>query len=266
MDESAVKRIEKLAITGCAIDTTDVENVNAIPVDMEVMSMERFRPYRDAFRGEFRTSSVNDFVRYVASNLMAAEGTEIFIDENNMDADCYLDRILDDNVAGHCRHVARLQMMSTEDYAGLRKHNTRRLSQKDMVDWFEDFAHCIPAAAEILPALRSIDIHAKSERGNDVENLRESRSSLEKIEASSRKGLPDSFAFVCQPYPDLKERTFDVGFRVHIHPDGDFETSYRIQAFERHGTDITEEFVGLLERKFEHVVGVDSIRRGTFSP
>lgn len=76
-DNTVRLEFNKAAIN-CGLD------VAALPDDTKVLELEKFKPNRNRFRGEFLTRRIDDFVSYTTAK--ADTGAECFVWPDNMSA------------------------------------------------------------------------------------------------------------------------------------------------------------------------------------
>lgn len=225
MDNTAVESIAKLAVDAARANVLDTHTPVMILTDgdgaQNLQSLERYAAHRSRFRGTYRTSSLQDFARYVIAN----PGGRGFVEPKNLRATVIFNLYVDANdaaVAGHADHRAELKLESSPAFCALNYANGVASQQKALIEWLEDWVDCIQAdypgtpdsaadptrLAQAIAALRKVKIKATAEAVHTDKDFGASRSALEDVEASSDIGLPRGFRFTCHPSDDLDLRTF----------------------------------------------------------
>lgn len=248
IEETVVAQIVDLAVTSTQIDTG--RDVIALPKSMSLHDLETFQPTRRRFRGKFRTRSLGAFIDYVAD---FGDNQRCFVDPEHAQATIYFD-IGTEEVPGHREHVAELKLEMTAAYAALCEKDSSAMKQRDMAEFLEDWRHILKPYSgdgveysinQAIAAVRKIDIKATIENGSSVQNHSASRSSLEKVEATSVETLPTGFTVAVRPYEELQERTLDL--QLSVRASGDPMLMFRIVGYEQLVESIAQEFADLLE-------------------
>lgn len=162
---------------------------------------------------------------------------------------------------GHGDHVATLQLAATPAYLAILSTRGVAFTQRDALDFIEDWAHVITATREddagnqqaiplahAIAAIRKVKIEAKSSAETTEGNFQQSRSVLESVAASSDAGLPDALEFHITPYQGLSQRFFRLRLSIstsHREP----TLRFRIIGLEKAQEEILEEFKDLLTGK-----------------
>ena len=192
----------------------------ALPDSFQVLDLEKFQPTRRRLCGTLQTSSEQHFVSYCQQNKEA--GAIVTIDADEMLAVAHLN-FGTTEAPGHADNLARLDYQKTAEYLALLRMTDRNVSQRELAEFLEDFAHLIKcfddAGGEIalghaVAAVRKVTIESLSNTDSEVNSLQESRSTFESIKASSKQPLPVRISFTCTPYFGLPERKFSCRLTV----------------------------------------------------
>jgi len=274
MDRSAIEAISELSAS--ATDKvsvqipTDAQHLLAIPTGVSLQSIEGHLPGRTRFRGRLTTDSIPDFVTYVKDR----KGGHGFIDTSKLGATVFFN--LGDAVdPGHADHTARLTLQATPAYLAMLAAGGKAFSQRDALDFIEDWAHVIGAhnvsddgafspipLPRAIAAIRKVKIKAESTTEQTEGNFQQSRSVLESVAASSDEGLPDVLSFRTEPYLGLPERTFHL--RVSVSTTGrEPSLRFRVIGLEQEQDEIAKQFKALL---LGEVGDAASMTIGTFTP
>lgn len=222
MDKSAIEKIQESALLPDLIKRIDNTNtpVIALPDNFRLHDLEQYLEAPTAFRGLFKTRFIEEFVSYIG----AQEGTKAtcFISDSDMTASIKFD-LGDINIPGHGHHEAALKLEKTAPFEALLEFADSHHNQKRVAEWLEDWAHLLSAYApngdvldikKVINAVRNINIEAMRKAASEVQQLSESRSSLESIEVSSKEQLPAQIHWHGETYQDLSSRT--IAMRLSI--------------------------------------------------
>ena len=227
MDESAIKTIQNTAIDANLnrIPEEVSDRLTALPNDYKLHDLERFLPSRLRFRGTFFTNSLPDFARYVKDNV----GGQGFIvaDKSKLESTVFFN-LGDVDGPGHADWNAVLTMDRTPAYQELLAINGGPQTQRDVIDFIEDWSHLFTAyktgddgqddepikLAKAIAAIRKIKIKAQSESETQHHQFKNQQSRLDSVEASSDDGLPDILTFTTEPYRGLPSREFDLRLSI----------------------------------------------------
>jgi uncharacterized protein YfdQ (DUF2303 family) len=260
MDKSAIEQIQQnptVAKLLSALSRTD-EPVIALPGDYQLESLEIFMAGRSRFRGKLHTNSIGDYARYVTAH--DCDGAACFIDESKMTANTIFN-LGDADAPGHGDFIASLALKQTAEYQALLKLNGERCTQKDLAEWLEDWInhisffdgedHLIDTKRGIS-AIRKLTIEASRKEDHSAQNFAGSKSTLEKIEASSELGIPHEIQFRCVPYDGLSDRSFKC--RLSIITGGAAPgLTVRIKRLEREQQEMADEFRNELTGRFDEL-------------
>lgn len=246
MDASAISLIQKTAIEAARENILDTFVPAAlVDNDKSVISLENFQGHRAYFRGEFSTCLLSEFASYVKAN----PGGKGFINHKCATATVF-HNLGDETTPGLADWRSHLMLEPTAAYASALGINAKNLTQKQLVEWLEDWADHIgtiptpdadhESMTTGLHAIRTLNIKASVDTTHTDKNFGASKSSFEDIEASSKAGLPWGFTFATEPYLGFRSREFVLRLSVIT---GD--TPYlklRIVGFEKQQEDIAKEF------------------------
>lgn len=228
MDSSAIKIIQDTAIQAQGINSgiTDAATV-ALPTGWNIHSLEKYQDHRRRFTGTMTTNSIDDFIGYSNTN----DGETCFIDAEKMTATTFFN-LGDSDEPGHGDNIAKLSLKKTAAYNELYNITQKRLSQKELAEWLEDWRADIVALdstdsetrqpiniIKAISAVRNITIKASREAEHSDSDFSAARTTMDKIEASAKEQLPAGFLFSCIPYDGLMEREFLL--RMSIITSGD---------------------------------------------
>lgn len=268
MDESAIKLIQQTALDADTLRAGLLPaDTIALPNNYTIHDLEQFRAERRRFRGAFTTASLADFVGYVKAH-PTGEG---FIDADKLAATVFFN--LGDKVSPeHADWTATLQLKQTAAYKGLLAINGNGLSQRDAIEWLEDWNRNIESifgeanneigAAAAIEAIRKINIKSVKDSNHVEQERRASRSVMEEVEASAGPSLPQRVNFRCEPYLGLPERSFGLRMSVltsHEEP----RLVFRIASLEEQQEAIAQDFKEALIRE---VGDAATMTIGAFKP
>jgi uncharacterized protein YfdQ (DUF2303 family) len=259
IDGETFRQVKDLVLSGYSLD--QIKQLPCptatFPEGVNIESLERFDNERYRFRGAMTTSHIDDFVRYSVGYSTEAVPSRCFIDADNMTARSIFN-IGDLINPGHADNVAALTLKKTSPYDALLHIDGRRLSQKEIAEWLEDWADFLTAfdadgntmtIAAAAQAVRRINIKQVQESSHEDEDFIGKRSVMESVEASSRDIMPVAFEFHFTPYEGLSPRRFKLRNSLLK---GDAPVFVlRIVQLEAQQEDIALEFRTLLESKFD---------------
>lgn len=255
MEKSAIEFLQRNANTQLVLDhakTATSESPQVVlPVGYELINLESAMKYRQHYRCNYSTDSVADYIDYV--ELFDVDGSKCFIDSKDMSAKTIFD-MGEVATPGHQKHQASLSLTKTAAYRSVLEINGRKLRQKDLSDWLEDWKDSITAigidggpltAMAAAAAVRNITIEASRKLESEVGDFNAHMSDLEKIEATSSMVMPSLINFRCKPYSDLIER--ELVLRVSILTGEDKPVLVmRVLQLEAVQEEITSEFKALI--------------------
>ena len=237
MEKDAIQHLQN-SVTAQQLNEVLTENFEGrlviAPDDHKLHDLEQYMEHRTRFRATLRTSSIEDYSRYIADHTSDALPTGIFFFSEKMTATGIFD-IGTPAMPLHGSHKAILKLLKTAPFIELEKINGEKKDQRKMAEWLEDFAaylrpwHTQPGdashegltMAKCSTAIRRLEIEAKAKAGHEERAFGSQRSTLESIDMRSRDmELPDGFIFTCTPYDGLKERDFWLRLSMANTPSG----------------------------------------------
>lgn len=232
-------------------------NPVALPSDYTLHDLEAFNAQRRRARGAMRTEVIAAFAAYTVAH--AEDGCTIFIDPDDMSAKAILN-LGTPEYPGHSDNRAELRPKKTPAYAELLEVASGS-GQKQVVvaEFMEDWADCIvcfgPDDASIstpkaIAAVRRVSIEAIRRAETSVEQMRETRSAFESVQASSTEFIPTRIHFCCVPYADFEARTFVLRLGVLTGSDKPLLTLRLVKAAQ-HNTELAEELGQKITASFD---------------
>lgn len=240
----------------------------ALNEDYRIEDLEGFQAGRNRSRGTLKTPSFDDFKSYV---LDASESgpAPVFVNHKNILAVAILNYSQDGFVQGHCDHQAVLQLESTVVWSKLNQLKDNKLNQKRFATLLEDWASVFVATnesgesiniAEAINAVRNMKVDATATKDSVVNNMKESRSVFEQVEATSTAGkLPSYFEITDTAYVGLDEKTIKLRLLVNS-SDGEPTFALQIVKEELLCNEIVQEF----KEKVIALLPENPVRIGTF--
>lgn len=194
--------------------------IAALPDNIKLHNLEKFQALRARFRGALSTNSLTDFANYVTGrNGPTAKG---FIDQDAMACAVFFN-LGDETAPGHADDTATLKLKPTAAYTALSQLAGKKLSQKELAEWMEDWRANLTATdpqdatlsiVQAIAAVRNITIKATAERTTVEGNFAANRSAMDAIEAASQDTLPAKLHFNIVPYEGLNQRVFTLALSV----------------------------------------------------
>lgn len=281
----AIQHIESQQQTNAINQRLIVDGIPMIASDnrLDLHSIEKYCPNRIRFRGNFKTSSVGDFIYYANEQKFA----DVFIDQDKMTANAIFDLGTIDEPL-HQEHQSNLILKPSAAYNKLLSVNGTRFSGKRLIELLEDYHANITVLgkesvigseppvinmAMAILALRNAKVKTQIEKENKIEDFSESSSAFAQIDVQNEDGSnPVYIDWTCKPYQGLKLplqapsqnddenelRTFRV--RINTLTNGDkVEYSLRIINLEDHqqvmADSLKEQLIGELKTSFKVRVG-----------
>lgn len=220
MDKAALDRIVELAAASQDLHGTDMPGV-VLPGDTRIENLECLSEYPWRQRVRLETSRISDFITYVREN-GDVENSAIFVCDDGSGARACIDFGTADRPLWK-QHVVGLKLAKAPEFAALECAEEQALSQRDLTDWIEDWAHIITpqcngeeiTAARAVQSIRRVEVNTKSGETHEENDFNASRSSFASIEARSGAGsLPDVISVHCSIYRDTSEQTLQVRLSV----------------------------------------------------
>lgn len=207
------------AMAAAELPSTDT-CLAALPETVKLHNLERYQSGRSRFRGTLSTQSLADFSNYVIDrNSTDAQG---FINQDAMLCEVFFN-LGDESAPGHADDTAILRLKPTAAYVALQQLAGKKLSQKELAEWMEDWRNNLTAEdsggdtlsmIQAIAAVRNITIKASAERTSAEGNFHANRSSMDAIEAASQDTLPAKLHFNIVPFEGLGQRVFTLALSV----------------------------------------------------
>ncbi|ENN8404823.1 TPA: YfdQ family protein [Proteus mirabilis] len=259
LDGNAISQIQNMAVASLSLEAIEKSLCPAIvlPNEFKVSSLENLQEGRFRFRGEMKTTSISDFVKYSIKNAID-EGVSCFIDADEMSAKTIFN-IGTIGEPGHADNTALVKLKQTSPFAALLKIDGVKHRQKELAEWLEDWRDYLIAfdadgnvldIKQAISAVRRITIESTRSAEHEDHDFSAKRSVLENVEARSKDVMPTAFQFTCTPYDELKERS--IKLRYSVLTGGDVPVLVlRIVQLENLEEQIAQEFRNLLCDEFD---------------
>ncbi|MFZ1872680.1 MAG: DUF2303 family protein [Chania sp.] len=259
LDGSAIAQIQALTLGSSYLKDVGDTNcpVTVLPESVSVQSIERFYSNRFRFRGAMETTSIDDFVRYSVGYADAEDPARCFIDADNMSARAVFN-IGTLAAPGHADNFAEINLKKTAPFRALLAIDGKRLNQKQIAEWLEDWADFLTAfdtdgktmpIAQAASAVRRVSIKQMQEADHEDGDFSGKKSLMQSVEATSKEIMPVAFEFKCVPYEGLGERPFSLRNSLLKSDEPCFVL--RIVQLEAKEEEIAIEFRDLLIGKFD---------------
>lgn len=241
--------------------------ITALPADVKIHDLERFQAMRSRFRGTLNTNSLRDFAEYTINrNGSEAQG---FINQDDMSCKVFFN-LGDEITPGHADDVAILKLKATAAYKALHEIAGKKLSQRDLAEWIEDWHLNLQATQEggkamtisaAVASVRNITIEARSSATSSEHNFGAARSAMDSIEAASAESRIEALHFSLIPYEGLAIRVFTLKLSILT---GDDKPTLKLRwaGEEQQVEEIAHEFKATLTKE---VGGAATLTLGTFS-
>jgi len=273
MEVEAIKRIEELA-TQQQLDLAIYDNPAAIlPGDAGVHDLEHLLEAPRRMRATFKTERIKDFCNYIDANKTGEDGA-VFVKPDGSGATAVLD-YGSPAAPKWGDHRAVLELKKTPAFSALEEICRAPLAQREVTDFIEDWRHIIQpliegesedgGATEVsigraVAAIRKIDLKAQAESGHEESDFKQSRTSLEQVEANTGgHRIPGLFRCRCQVYPETDQRDIDLRLSVLT---GDRTPKLRFRMIGRDAllqTTAEEVELRLMEMLDDHQIYVGSV-------
>jgi uncharacterized protein YfdQ (DUF2303 family) len=269
MNIETLKEIQALIAAAHKSPETDVP-LAIVPESCSVVSLEKYMSQPTEFRGQLKTSSMQDYARYVERCIFHDANPLVFVDPESMSAKAFFD-LGDIGNPFHGEHTALLKLKSTAPFDAILAISGCAMSQRELSEWIQDWFVHLEAQdgsgapinmAKAANSVRNITIDQSRKEEHEDGDFRGSRSAMEQIEASSKDGLPAGFVFECQPYHSLDHRKFYLRLSVVIRKDEQPRLKLRITKLEAAQEEMAIEFKDKLD---ESLSDDCSIFVGSFS-
>lgn len=238
-----------------------------LPDNVQIHNLEKFQALRSRFRGTLNTNSLRDFADYtIKRNGAEAQG---FINQDAMSCTVFFN-LGDEITPGHADDQAILKLKPTAAYKALQEIAGKKLSQRDLAEWIEDWHLNLQATQEggkamaisaAVASVRNITIKATASATNSEHNFGASRSAMDSIEAASAESRIEALHFSLTPYEGLGTRVFSLKLSILT---GDDKPTLKLRwaSEEQQVEEIAQEFKTTLAKE---VGGAASLTLGTFS-
>lgn len=257
-DKNVAQTVAELARQNdMQLKNNNASSLVTVPEGYRLEDTEKHQANRNRFRGRFNTQSSAAFAEYVADRNTA---DKCFIDNTNQDfLTCQaIFNLGDEEVAGHADDMALLRLPITDEFRAL--SNLGRTSQRNIVDFIQDYAHCLTFSdsdedseelsdmsfSHALKAFRSVTVKSAGEMTSNVGDLSSTKSAMERIEADSSIRLPRFIHMETSLYEDLPK--VKVTARVAVIADSDnLGFSLRIVGETKQLNDAADRFVEMVK-------------------
>lgn len=251
MDSQAIQKIEDL-VHAAQIGNpgTDIPTL-LVPNGYKLHSLEAYQDAPGRFRGNFSTSSIDDFATYVTNEDQA----RVFVNVAEMVAVAFFN-LGNPAQPGHGDHTARITAESTSGYQAIRYADEHQFTQRELANWIDDWHHSITGedsnGKELTPkqlatAIRKVEIKSRSERTHEDGDWRQSAQGLDELDATTGDSTPSVICFQVQPYKDLPFRDFELQVSI-IADDANPKFKLRVKALEHHKEEIAQDFKDVLSK------------------
>ncbi|MFT0212863.1 DUF2303 family protein [Pseudomonas sp. F1_0610] len=211
---NAIAQVSALAITADTETNKYIANmadgIIALPENILVNDLENYMPQRRSFRGNFNTSSIENFAYYVNQQDTAT----VFIDLESptLNAKAIFD-LGDVEEPGHCRHTSQLSLKPTAVFAAVQQINGNPVNQQKLAEFLEDWQDHIQAVADgeevniykALAAVRNVTIEKINKSDFIERDFGQTTSAMDQIEAKSIERLPGYLHVRLTPHEGLAE-------------------------------------------------------------
>lgn len=230
-----IEKLLAMSVAGKTIETTG--DPVLVPADMKVQEMSQYRTERLADRRRFDAYNIQSLIDYFNEDFHDLSKPVVCIDPNNLNVDItwrWQDK-------GLCEHGAGLNAKPTPEYQLFLDHRSKQsYSQREIIEFVEDWAYCLDDAAQLVAALRVVDAKAKVVAQSKSENHSTERSAMEQVEISTTK-LPDHFNLNAPPVDGLGDYQFQLRLVSHFN-DGDVRFTLAAIAPDNVKLDVAEMF------------------------
>lgn len=268
MDGSAIEKLQiadQITKANSALSerfTSNQPRVVVLHKDFAIQNLESFEPNRSRFRGNFSTAEPDAFANYALNKSAANAGC--FINAQNMAAQLIFNLGTKD-LPGHCDDKARLSLEMTAPYKALLAIADKRLSQKEVAEFIEDWRKLMSASSEedldgnttaiplakAIYAIRKITIEQKATTESESRNFGATNSSMDSIDVKSADMPPAYLHFTCEPYRGLTVRTFNL--RLSVITDRQPSLTLRIARHETEQEEMAKEFEAIINTKLGEI-------------
>ena len=180
--------------------------------EVDIVDLEEFAANRRDYRAAFRTKSLDGFVSYFNKKENRGDAL-VTIDPDNFRASATFDSV----DLGHCRDTATLDVKLSNDFIAYKSTlpPSRSLTQSEAIEFFEDHAHNIDGAQQIISGLRKLEVKADASNIQEEAINRSSSSTMANIELKG-SDLPKDFNFTFEPFVGLENFSGNIRLRVRV--------------------------------------------------
>lgn len=213
----AIHQAYSATTVALASSADDTRGVLSLPNDFTVHDLERYLPTCRRLRGRMETPAAGSFADYVRAT--AEAGATVFVDPKTLTATAVLN-LGTPEAPGHADNKAHFAPPRLAAFAALlATASGKAISQQAAAEWMEDWQDiikCVDADGTEIPtpkaiaAVRRITIEAMRKQESEAQQLRQTTSTFEDIQAKSVEPLPARITVKCEPLVGLPPRTFHV--------------------------------------------------------
>lgn len=202
-----------------------------LPDSMNVTDLENYLPTPTRFRNTFSTYRISEFARYCVDFDTNTAQCIIYADELSFRADPKAMTVFDMGGPGaplHADHKATIKLQKLPEYQTAIDFDGQTFDQRKFAEWIEEYADQLTiftsdgvSLSPVLAArsIRELTIKAARQSSSTVDEMSESRSISESIEAENAGAKPAVIKYTFIPYPDFEEYTIE--FRLSILTSGE---------------------------------------------
>ena len=252
MDASAIKEIVSLALSNEPV--AEDGSAVIVPNDCEIRDISQFMERPRRFCGRFTTTHLGSFIDYCKSN--ETDSWALFV--HKLGAVAYFDYGTHEK-PGWREHRAVFDPELIPEYKLMLEKTMPgvNLTQLEMVDFLEDMGDAISARSgdqdltlsQAIAGVRNVSIERVKNTDTTVEDMSASRSTLESIEAKSKKHLPTDLSVHVAPVDGMSEHTQMLRVRV-IDNNGEPRFMIRRVRDDRHRLEVEEGFSNMVSKAF----------------
>ena len=189
----------------------------------QVTDLEPYALTRRQYRAQFNTTSLSAFTNYLQtrtetnwhsnSNIQVHDrGIIVAIDQDNLKASATLDH----TERGQCLDTAHINLKKSPEYKQyLSLDPSRKMAQREAIEWVEDWSHCIHDAPKIITALKKIELKKAGSLNSETDNFKESASLMESIELAN-SNLPSITNMEFVPANGLVRLIPGIRIKLHL--------------------------------------------------
>lgn len=213
---TALQHLESLALAAHSHKHTDIKTA-LLPSGATVVSLEKFMAHPERTRAIYTTSHPSDLQRYLIT--YGTELTALFIDIAKLEA-CAIIDYGTPVLPAWGNHRALLKLQRTPEYNALLKVCSIRQTQRELIEWLEDWATTISlfhdetqlALGPAIHAIRKLDVKKINNIVQKDDDFHRSISAMESIELqqSDSQPTPTHIVWHGSLFEDTAPRTLRV--------------------------------------------------------